>query len=908
MKLLASLRSFFGGLIRRERVEKELEEELRGHIERRAEDLQRSGMTRAEAGRRARIEFGGRERFKEECREALGTRIFDSLMQDVKYGFRTLRKSPGFTAVAVLTLALGIGVNAAIFGLVDSALLSALPFRQPERLVHIWTTDATGESHTPLPEQFAALSKYSQAFEQIAGMGWVDDFYGSNDAGWQDLSGAVVSSNWLTTLGVRPYLGRNFLEEEQAPARDAVVLLSYRCWRMRFHGDREIVGKRIFLNRRSVAVVGVLPPSLESYYEGIEIFSPLVPSVYAKTGILRAGVVRVQIVARLKPGVTLEQARSETQAIARELKRPSATADRSGQLIVEQFADEYLHPGPTMQNARRGLWIMAGAAGVVLLIACANVASLLLARGIKRYREVAVRASLGCSRGRMIGQFLTESTLLFVCGGSLGLLSAYWSEEIVTKAVSGLTPNVYGVEVNLKVLAVGLATSLLSALAFGLIPAIHTTRVSINDTFKDALPATGNAPRSRRPRNLFVVFQIALGMVLLVGFGLLVRSFVHAENAPFGFDSNNVMTATVRLPLARYADPAAKARLMRDAIERVTAMPGVESAGIADSLPMEGADSVDLSIEPISPKAPPRVQEIWFLSVSPSYFSTLKVPLVAGRAFQEQDSSDAPPVAIINRKFAEVYFAGVDPIGYHVAMDDSSKTWRRIVDVIADFRQRNPEEDLRPLVYFPAAQTLPRGWSMAIRMKARGDLASATQGISNWLRPLDPQLYWEMGSVDQLIHDSESLTLRRPILTLLASFGTLALLLAIVGVFGVTSYSVSERTREIGIRVALGAARGEIARLVLRETLAVTFAGLALGTLAAFALSSFLPTGPIGWSGSGIYLYGVTRTDAITYTFAAIFLMSVVLAACCAPARAGDARGSHDCTSLRIDSWCGEKL
>jgi len=593
---------------------------------------------------------------------------------------------------------------------------------------------------------------------------------------------------------------------------------------------------------------------------------------------------RVQIVARLKPGVTLRQARSEAEVIAARLKKPGNPADRSGQPVLEDFAEMLRHPGPTVQNARRGLWMTAVAAGVVLLIACANVASLLLARGVKRHREVAVRAALGCSRGRMIRQLLTESTLLFIFGGSLGLVAARWSEEIITKTVSGMVPGAY-LQVDARVFAISVGVSLLSALAFGMIPALQATRVNLNESLKDSAPNAAGGSRSRRMRNIFVAGQIALGTVLLIGFGLLLRSFLHVESSPMGYDPRDVLTATIRLPATRYTAPPDRARLMREATERARSMPDVESAGIANSLPMEGAESARLRIEVPSTKAPPAEHKIYFVSVGPDYFSTLKVAILAGRPFHEWDSQEGAPVAIVNQTFAKAYFQGANPIGYHLAFADSPTTWREIVGIVSDFRQRNPEEDFRPLAYFPVAQMLPGRWSMAIRVRAASDVANVTARISNWLRPMDAQLYWDVGNMQQQIHDSESLTLRRPIITLLSSFGGLALVLVVVGVGGVTSYSIAERTREIGIRVALGAARGEIAGLVLRESLAVTLAGLSVGTFGAFAITRLFPTEGIGWSGSGIFLYGVSRTDSLTYLLTAALLTSVVIAASWAPAR-----------------------
>src|SRR5438874_3757927 len=519
MRMRSRVRSWLRALLRRSRMEREMDAELRFHIEAFAEDLVRNGVPREEALRRARIEFGGIERAKEECRDARGVKLIDSLVQDLRFGVRVLRKSPGFTTAAVLTIALGIGANAAIFGLVDSAFLHALPFRDMERLMNVWTTDAGRDTHTPLPGQYLALRNYSQAFEQVAGSGWVDNFYGSDESGWQNLMGLLVSANWLPALGVQPLLGRNFREDEQIASQDAVVILSFGCWHTRFHGDPAIVGKQIVLNRRPVTIVGVMPQSLAAYNENIEIYAPLVLESYANNGTLRvAGTARVRIVARLKSGVTLDQARTEAESIAQSLRGALSTTDRSGHLMVEDFAETFRHPGPTRRNALLGLWMTAVAAGVVLLIACANVASLLLARSVKRFREVAVRSALGCSRGRMIRQLLTESTLLFLCGGILGLIAARWSEEVITKIASGIVWNNITVEINARILLLGLGVSLLSALFFGVIPALHATRVNLNDSLKDALPSTTSGTTARRPRNLLVAFQVALGMVLLVGF------------------------------------------------------------------------------------------------------------------------------------------------------------------------------------------------------------------------------------------------------------------------------------------------------------------------------------------------------------------------------------------------------
>ena len=883
MTLFPRLAAFLRNLFRRQRAESDLDAELRSYTDLLTDENRARGLAPDEARRQAQLDFGGLEQVKESVRDSRSTAFLDSVMQDLRYALRLFRKSPAFTAAAILTLALGMGANAAVFSLVDSVFLRALPFADVDRLVHVWTINSDGDLHTPSPSQYEAV-RDAQSFEQVAGMGWADFFYGANDAATQTLPGQLVTSNWLSTLGIQPAIGRDFLPDEELPGHDAVVLLSYHSWRTRFHADAHIAGRQVVLSRRLVTIIGVLPQSLEPYYDGAEVFAPLVFKSYATNGPVRDGSIRVQIVARLKPGVSLAQARAESDLIAQRLRAARMLDPLSGRLVVDDFPEAFRNPGPTMQNARHGLAMMAVAAGVVLLIACANVASLLLARGIKRQKEIAVRAAIGCSRSRLVRQLLCENTLLFLAGGILGLLFARWSEDLLDAALFGIVSNAT-LHIDLRTALASLAICLFAALFFGAIPAFQATRLAPNDTLKESTSSVTSGSRQQRSRNLLIAFQVALGMVLLVTFGLLFRSFRHVESASLGYDPGNVLTVTTRFPSARFNSAPDRARLMRAALDRLRLMPSVESVGITDSLPMSGADGAHFRIEPKSPHATPVEYEIWFLSVSGGYFSTLHVPMLAGRPFRESDRDLSAPVAIVNQTFAKQYFHDASPVGSFVAFAGSPATKREIVGVVSDFRQRNPEEDLRPLIYFPIAQTSPPAWSAAIRVRAQGELMSTAQTIPAWLRPIDPSLDWEIGTMQRQLHDSESLTLRRPIITLFAGFGGLALLLAIVGIFGVTSYSVAERTREIGIRVALGAARTEIAKLVLHQASKVAAAGITLGSLAALALTTFLPTGSIGWSGSGIFLYRVSRLDAFTYTTSAALLLLASLSASWLPAR-----------------------
>jgi predicted permease len=883
MTIFARLAAFLRNLFRRKHVDSDLTAELRSYTDLLADENLAQGLAPAEARRKAQIDSGGLEQVKESVRESRSTAFLDSVFQDLRYALRLFRKSPAFTAAAILTLVLGMGANAAVFSLVDSVFLRALPFADVDRLVHVWAINSDGDVHTPSPSQYEAV-RDAQSFEQVAGMGWADFFYGGADAATQTLPGQLVTSNWLSTLGVQPAIGRDFLPDEELPGHDAVVLLSYRCWRTRFHSDTHITGRQIALSRRLVAVIGVLPQSLEPYYDGAEVFAPLVFKSYATTGPVRDGSIRVQIVARLKPGVSLAQARAESDLIAQRLKAAGMLDPLSGRLVVDDFPEAFRNPGPTMQNARHGLAMMAVAAGVVLLIACANVASLLLARGIKRQKEIAVRAAIGCSRARLVRQLLCENTLLFLAGGVLGLFFARWSEDLLDAAMFGIVSNAT-LHIDLRTVLASLAICLFSALLFGAIPALQATRIAPNDTLKESTSDVTSGSRQQRSRNLLIAFQVALGMVLLVTFGLLFRSFRHVESASLGYDPHNVVTVTTRFPSFRDTSASDRARLMQAALDRVRQMPSVESVGLTNSLPMSGADGAHFRIESLSPHFAPVEDEIWFLSVGDGYFSTLHVPMLAGRPFRESDRDLAAPVAIVNQTFAKQYFHDASPVGSFVAFAGTPASKREIVGVVSDFRQRNPEEDLKPIIYLPITQSLPLVWSAAIRIRSSSEMASTAPSIPDFLRPIEPSLDWEVSTMQQQLHDSESLTLRRPIITLFAGFGALALILAIVGIFGVTSYSVAERTREIGIRVALGAARGEIAKLVLHQASKVAAAGIAAGSFAALALTTFLPTGSIGWSGSGIFLYHVSRLDAFTYTTSAALLLLASLSASWLPAR-----------------------
>src|ERR1700761_2501263 len=460
MPLLTRTKSFIRNLFRRDSANREIDEELRSYLDLLTQEKISFGLNPIEAHRQAKIELGGIEQVKENVRDIRSGAFLDSARQDIRFALRLFYKSPIFTAAAILTLALGLGANAAIFSLVDSVFLRAVPFADLNHLVHIWTVNSNGDLHTPSPAQYEAVLNDAQSYKQIAGVGWMKFFYGATEAETRTVAGELVTSNWLSTLGVKPFLGRDFFAGEESSGHDTVVMLSFRSWRTRFHADPVIIGRQIVLNRRVITIIGVLPESLEPYYDGTELFAPLVLNSYAANGAIRDGSIRVQIVARLKPDVSLAQARVETELMSQHVKDASEMGSVPSHLVIESFADTLSHPGPTMQNAQHGLAMIAVAAGVVLLIACANVASLLLARGIKRQKEIAIRSAIGCSRARLIRQLLTESTLLFLAGGVLGLLFARWSEDILAVATFGVVSNVTYLQIDLRAALVSLAICL----------------------------------------------------------------------------------------------------------------------------------------------------------------------------------------------------------------------------------------------------------------------------------------------------------------------------------------------------------------------------------------------------------------------------------------------------------------
>ena len=876
MKLYRRLRAMF----RKEELNQQLSDELAFHVAKQTEQNLAAGMTPEEARYAALRKFGGVEQVKEECRDAWGVRFIDTLLQDLRYGLRMLAKNPDFTAVAILTLALGIGANTAIFSMVNTVLLKSLslPYRNPDRLVVVSSGDLQyGFGDVISPGDFEEWKARNHVFESIAEFegGW----FTLTDNEPQRIHGDFISADWLPMLGVYPALGRNFEPDEGRPGHDGVVIISHDCWQRRFNSDPKILGRTLTLNVQKRAVVGVLPPSFT--FEDREIFAPLVPGLAAANH--SESSMKFHAYARLKPDVSLPEAQAEMGAIARqlELQFPATNQGRLVRLVPLREAASELQP--TANRMHQTLWLMFGAVGLVMLVACANVSGLLLARGVTRQREFAVRTALGSTGGRAIRQLLTETVMLFICGGISGLLLSLWSRDLLVKTMASYLGGAT-VAVDGRLFLFTLGVSLLSGVIFGLAPALQAARVNLNDSMKDSVRAVGGWRRNRIHHAL-VVAEMTLAMVLLIGFGLLMRSFLRVQAVSPGFDPANVVTISGSLEGPKYVSAVQRIALARGVIDKVRGLPAVKEAGLTDSLPLEGADGMWFSVEGGSASAgqQPLLRTV---SVTPDLFRTLRISLLEGRMFTERDAANSASVVVINQTLARSFFPGESPLGKRLRMEDSPTVWREIVGVVQNVRQRNLDEDSAPIAYRPWDQAPPTNLSLAVRVASAQDIPNVAASLRRELRTLDKAQVWgQAETMEQLIDESESVSLRRPIVRLLGAFSILAAVLAAVGIYGVMSFAVTQRTSEFGLRVALGADRNSILVLVLRQSMLLAGAAIGLGIAAAVALSRLLPTAPIGWTGAAIHLYGISRTDFLTYASFAALLGSAVLLASYIPAR-----------------------
>jgi predicted permease len=800
-----------------------------------------------------------------------------NLWQDVRYGFRTLLKSPGFTFVALTALALGIGANTAIFSVVNAVLLRSLPYRDSGQLVVVWErnrTAAAGRNNVVSPANYFDWQQQANSFQEMAAF-YDANFNLTGEGNPEEVPAQVTSGNLLTMLGTEPALGRVYTKDEAEPGRDDVVVISYGLWQRRFGGASDIVNKRISLDGQGVTVLGVMPQGFKWFMkEGSrtgkspEIWTPTKFEQYLSTPNKGRGRF-ITVAGRLKPGVTREQAQAEMSTIAARLEQqyPQNNTNMGVNVVPvrEQLAGEI----------KTALYVLLGAVGFVLLIACANVANLMLARAASRQNEFAIRTALGAARGRVVRQLLTESVLLSFVGGALGLLIALWGVDAL---VAFSPPNLFGTErigVSLPVLAFTFVVSLLTGVVFGLAPALEATRMNLNESLKETGKSNMSSRRSRRLSSGFVIAQVALALVLLIGSTLMIKSFLRLQGVDPGFQTQNLLTLRVTLPASKYPEKKQIVGFFRQALERIKALPDVRSVGAISALPFGGnlGARTDMSIE--GRPAPPPGQELStdVRITDENYFQTMGIPLLSGRTFTEQEAREDRRVLVINEALARQYFPGENPIGKHIKVEmEPNPPAREIIGVVADAKYKTLEGAAHPMVYGVHPHLAYSEMTLVVR--TNGDPLNLAAAARREIQVIDKdQPVAEVRTMESWI---DELTARSRFGTLLLSiFAALALVLAGIGIYGVMSYSVTQRTHEIGIRIALGAKTRDVLKLILGRGLALTLTGIALGLAGSLALTRFLSS----------LLYGVSATDPATFGGLALLLTAVALVACYLPTR-----------------------
>jgi len=866
------------GMLRRERLDRDLEEELRSHIEMRAADNLAAGMSPQAARYEAQKRFGNTALLKEDTRNADIVGWLDVAARDFRYALRMLQRSPGFTAVAVLTLILGIGANTAIFSVINSVLLRPLPYHDPGSLVMVWETNSQHPKphNTVSPPNFLDWQTRNTVFSDMAYIADVrNNLTGIGDP--EEVVVQAVSANFFSVLEVNLLLGTGFTPENGQAGHDNVVILSYGLWKDRFAGEPAIVGKSILLNGKPRTVVGVAPQNFNWFIKDgsltgarPRLWSPFVfpQSFHDHKQIGRF----LTVAARLKPGVTAAQAQAEMTAIAAQLEHEYPDFDGHWGINVVPLRQQI------SGELRPALLILFGAVAFVLLIACANVSSLLLARAASREREMAIRTAIGASRWRIARQLLMESLLLAVIGGGIGVALTVLGTNALLAASPHNLLDLPSVSIDLRLLAFAVAATLLAGLLFGFLPSYVSAHSQISQTLREGGRGSSSGKRRRFARSAFVVAQLSLALVLLAGSGLLIRSFVRLVGVHPGFDTAHLLTFKVSLSQSKYASDKLCMAFFQQLLARIGAVPGVRSVTMENFPPLTGlgaATGVHLLSQPqVSlmdlPVANVRV-------VGPEYFSTMSIPLRAGRLFNEREMAEEKHVAIINQAFADKYLNGVNPLGqkaviYMKSLAESGNQPSEIIGVVGDVRQMGLDVAAEPTVYWPIPELVYSG--MTILVRTSGDPLSVVPAIHAELQQLDrEQPMASIATMEQLLADS--LSRARFTMLLLGIFAAVALLLAAVGIYGLIAYSVTQRTQELGVRIALGAQRRDVLRLVLGQGTRLTLLGLALGIAAALGITRLLAS----------LLFGISATDPLTFAGVAALLAFVALLACFIPAR-----------------------
>ncbi len=789
-----------------------------------------------------------------------------TLWQDLRYGARMLMKQPGFTLIAVLTLALGIGATTAIFSVVNAVLLQSLPYRDADRLVAVSLNDNDGEFGNTGYATFVDWQARAQSFEQLALIrSWGGVLTGQGEA--EAIRGLRVTPEYFKLLGVAPALGRDFRSEENHPDTRFVLIISYGLWQRRFNADPNVVGKPLVFSGQTFTVAGVMPQGFEDllaahFYQPAEVWGPLGYDVTESFACRSCQ--HLKAFGRLKEGVTLEQARTEMNALAVALKQEHPTEYRVASAVVVGLQDEFT------KGIRPALYLLLIAVNVLLLIACANVANLLLARATGRAREMAVRAALGAGRFRIIRQLLLESFLLAGLGAAAGLGLAVWGVDVLMALKPATLLRLQTVTIDARVLGFAAAVSCLTGVLFGLAPAWQASKPDLQLALKtsDRTVSAGG-----RLRNIFVVSEIALALVLLVGAGLLLKSFAHLLNVKPGFETGHLVTMMIPATGARYEEDEATRQLYRDLVARVSNLPGVEAAGVVSNLPLSGSgDRIAFHLEEKPLPNPVEAPSVERYSITPDYLRAMRIGVLRGRGFTEQDDAQAPLVVLISQSTSQRFWPNEDPLGKRVRLGGSGGRMRTIVGIVPDVLHHGLEDAPDIQAYVPHAQWVSSSMRLAVRTAA--DPVSVLAAIRREVKAIDPNLALsQIFTMEQLV--TQTTGQRRFTLLLAGVFAALSLLLAGLGIYSVMACAVAQRTRELGIRMALGAQRGDVLRLVIRQGMRLALTGTIFGLLAAWGVTRLMKS----------LLFGVSATDPLTFALIAATLLSVALLACWIPAR-----------------------
>ncbi len=800
----------------------------------------------------------------------------ESLRQDLAYGLRTLIKNPGFTIVALLALALGTGANTAIFSVVNGVLLKPLPYQEPDRLVMVWT-DNTKANRPQDAMSVPDLLDYREnsVLEQIASLSF-DDFNLTGGDQPERVPGTMVSANFFSMLGVTPQAGRAFLPGEDQAGADRVVVISDGLWKRRFGGDPALMDQPIQINGASFTVVGVAPPEFQSPEKGDELWAPMsfdgadrlrIPSVGTPEDLKQRGFRFFKSVARLKAGVAINQAQAEMSTIASRLEQQYP--DSNGGMGINLVP---LHR-QIVGDIKPALLLLLAAVGLVLLIACANVANLLLARAAARQKEIAIRVALGAGRARLIRQLLTESVMLALVGGVLGVGLAWLGLRLLVGINPANIPRLGEIEIDGRVLAFTMVVSVLTGLVFGLVPALQASRPDLNETLKEgARGSTGGLGR-QRVRSILVVTEVALTQMLLIGAGLMIKSFYLLQEVNPGFNADSVLTMQVTLPPLKYAEDTQITAFYEQALKRIEALPGVQAASAATTLPMTGNSIMRrFTIDGRAPAAPGERLLANYAAISPEYFRAMGIPLISGRGFTDHDRDNSQQVIIINDTMRRLFWPNEDPIGKHISIAAEAGVSREIVGVVADVKHSSLDAESGLQIYEPYLQ-FP--WSfMAIVARTAADPLSLAPAVRTEILAVDrAQPVYDVKTMAQIMGDSVSQP--RLYMLLLGIFAAIALVLAAVGIYGVMNYSVNQRKHEIGIRMAIGAQPSDILKMIVGQGMLLASIGVAIGIIAAFFLGRIVE----------MLLFGVSGRDPMTFIGLPIVLVLVALVASYFPAR-----------------------